>query len=205
LTDNAVFTTVDGAPVFVASVPVNKLCFAVGIQLNGNFRTFATILRTCPGDAAAATAVALQWLGAGIPTSQVSIGASFSDGGFGLTSAGTAFDLVASTPVVLGPVINRAYVVTWLAAIKSAAGLAVAQAGGSPLEVSDNDAVGRLAKWLAAGLIRLDARPFNESDPNWIGSASARDWMTQTLLINPTDLGETLLRAENARLPWGAP
>lgn len=205
LTDSATITSVDGSPAFVAGVPVGKLCLAIGVQLSGSYRAFAALVRSCPTDVAAAAIIASQWLGAGVATSQFSIGASFPEGGFGLTSAGPTFDLKAATPVVLGPVIEQGYVTAWLAAIRAAAEANTDLADGSVLEASTSDPIGRLAKWLAAGLMRLDARPFDETDPNWVGSAPARDWMTRTLLIDPNAMEGTLLRAENARKPWGAP
>lgn len=205
LTDQGAFADVGGVPVFVGSVALDDLCLAAGIELDGQYRAFAALVRSCPTDTAGAAAIAAQWLGAGVATSQFSIGASFSDGGFGLTSAGPTFDLKAATPVVLGPLIDQGYVTTWLAAIRAAAEANTDLADGSVLEASSGDPIGRLAKWLAAGLMRLDARPFDETDPNWVGSAPARDWMTRTLLIDPNAMEGTLLRAENARKPWGAP
>lgn len=207
LIDRSTIVIVDNVPIFVGSVDVAHLCLAIGLELDGRFRVFAALLRLCPTNAIAANQLAAQWFGSSAaPESKFSIGASFDKGGFGFSTSDPSFNLANTTPFVWGTTINSGYVGEWLLKIREGASRDFPLAAQSSLESSDKKtSVGRLAKWLSAGLLRIDARTFDESDPNWKDSSEARDWMTRTLMTNPNEFSGTLLRAEIARTDWTAP
>jgi hypothetical protein len=194
-----------GVPVFMGSVPVGDLCAGIGVEIGGQLRSFLFLVRACPKGTSHAAKIASVWLDPPASISYFSIGASSDGNVFGVASGGPTFDLKSAKPFVRGKTIASSYVLAWLVAAQNAALRSADQRlplGEGPVLPADGSAVGRFADWLAAGLMRICAKPFDEKDPNWKSSQIARDWMTRTFLKSPVEYAGTLLRAEKARTDW---
>jgi hypothetical protein len=202
LADRARVVLADGKPVFLADLALPTICGTLGVELTGQRRFYFAFQQACPQSENDAAEMALRWTGSTTPALKaVSIGSISNDFAFGITSADTTLSKSDDVEVFAwGKDLDEGYVKQWLTAVKSAA-FSNRPQGDAPIIPGDETPTGKLSRWLAAAASRMDAKLFDGTDPKWIASSQARDWMTKTYLSSPDDLEGTIFRVENARKP----
>lgn len=205
LTDSGfLFADGRGDPVLVLQAPAKPLCVAMALSLGSASGPIALLIPTCMQrrEELGRMYAPISAEFARRPTDAGWIGAETSAVGFALAinSDGSGpNDQIA--PLVWGAPLNEAYVVAWLTKIGIAAKAYDRLTDrDDPLpSASSTDFAGRLAKWLAAGLLRISTKPFSAA---WLKTQAARNWMTNNATSDVPAFEGTHLRGETARTDW---
>src|SRR5262249_4787146 len=168
----------------VLQTPVDQVCLTMAVTLSQG-GSILTITSKCipAGEGRAALAESFNRL---LSTERSWMGAQSPQGGFAIAvrKEGASIMPDGEHRMVWGG-LDNAYVSNWLTSVAHAAAVRTNLVeNDDPLHCANGSTFsGRLAKWLAAGLIRTYSKPF-QSGGDWDSKLSrgARDWMARNAL-----------------------